>query len=66
MNARLQASPACAYTPGHIQNMGDERDEYPSPADTETRWLVETGTAAKGNGLGSLRTKRGTATRRRK
>ena len=40
-------------------NTGDERDEYPSPAGTETRWLVETGTAAMENGPGSLRTERG-------
>ena len=39
-------------------NTGDERDEYPTPAGRETRWLVETGAAAQGNGPGSLRTER--------
>ena len=41
-----------------ITKTGYERDEYPSSVGRETRWLVETGTAAAVNGPGSLRTER--------
>jgi hypothetical protein len=44
--------------PAYIANTGIERDEYPSSVGRETRWLVETGTAAAVNGPGSLRTER--------
>jgi hypothetical protein len=41
-----------------IRHTGDDRDEYPSEAGAENRWLVQTGAATAGNGPGSLRTER--------
>jgi hypothetical protein len=40
----------------HHEDMGDERDEYPSSVGREIRWLVETGATTAANGPGSLRT----------
>ncbi len=58
MNPVDEVSIAPLDSPGTSRIAGNERDEYPARVDPETRWLVETGTAAVVNGPGSLRTER--------
>src|SRR4029079_4222715 len=58
MSALDAAAAALPYSRPTSRRTGCERDEYPSSVGTETRWLVETGATAAGNGPGSLRTQR--------